>query len=180
MTGGYVLNFKQESAFTLVELLLAIVLTGILLSFLFSFINDGFQRLNAGASRAEIQSDIRLASYVLKEELTNAIEVELLDSVSNESGYNYISYTDNSFKLEKEDGSVQIIGRGNINNLEFEINEINTGNSLYTYYLNYQFQLMKKEQSYNISSKILFSNLSNDGLKSSTDTKKHVIKYKKP
>ncbi len=171
---------KREDGFTLLELLLSIVLFGILLSFFFNFITDGFQRLDATASKSEIQSDTRFASYIIRKELANSIEVELMNTVSEESGYNYISYNNNSIKLKKVDGSVSIIGKGNINNILFKVVKVNDEETLYNYFLEYEIQSLKNNQDYGISSKILFNNLTDDGLKSSLDIEKEVIKYKNP
>ncbi len=180
MIGGYTLNFKREAGFTLLELLISIVLVGILFSFYFSFIINGFEQIDVSASKSEIQSNIRIASIILQKEIPNTVEIELLDSVDNESGYNYISHNNNSFKLERENGSTKTIGMGNISSISFEVNEIIDEDSLYNYYLQYEIQSEKNNQNYNISSRILLNNLSSDGLKSSTGIGKSVIKYKSP
>ncbi|MFW5985443.1 MAG: PilW family protein [Halanaerobiaceae bacterium] len=69
----------KNRGFTIIEMLIVLAVSGILILVIFSFIISGFDFMGKGQSRAEIQSNIRLAERIFRNELRNAQCVKIGD-----------------------------------------------------------------------------------------------------
>jgi len=87
---------KQKKGFTLIEILVALVLVGLVSAMAYSLLLFSNRMLSNSNKHYDIQNDIRLASTYVAKELRFATELEIVTvaqsetDIANLSGYNYI------------------------------------------------------------------------------------------
>lgn len=65
----------NKKGFTLVELLLVIIISGIIFALTFSLQGIGFRSFGMGTTQAEIQRSIRFVDELIRREIRNAIDI---------------------------------------------------------------------------------------------------------
>lgn len=160
-------SFNEEKGFTVVEILSVIAISGIILTTISSLYMSTFNGYNEAQKIVLEQQNITTIKNYFDLELRNAVDLKLLTSLPAEldSNYNYI-YIDNTSLYLKNNSANKIISN-NINTLQYEIIENNTGS--YNYYLKYT--LNNQYISTLILNNIQVYNLDQSGA---------VIAYKKP
>ena len=111
------INYKENDGFTLVEVLLALAIFGLVLSALFNINVAGFRFLNFNQDRVDIMNDARLITTNLEREIRRSSGVQLLDIAGNSSDDLILTNGD-------------IDGDGNIDHTVFYVdsNILKTGN----------------------------------------------------
>lgn len=165
---------NNKHGITLIELLVALALVGLVLSICFSIFFFSNKTFSKGEDQSAIQSDFRLAADFVKSEMRNSEEVEIvtLDQIPNiDNGYKYLYVEDNTLKYKATASGFspisktsQIIDSVNPN---FSIIEEN-GKYLLTILF-----LDNSVQSYQVEAKVLFKNLLYANLSSG-----YAIKYR--
>ncbi len=164
----FITLFIKEDGFTIVEILAAIAIAGILLTVIGSLYIFAFNGHNEVQELAMRQQDIILVKNYFNRELSNATEINLLPSLPSpiDSSFNYI-YLDNNSIIHKDNSGNKTI-TSNMEALNFKIIE-NSTSGLYNYHLEYIVNNL------DISS-IILNNLS----EYSSSQNESIIQYKKP
>lgn len=173
-------NYKSrvEEGFTLLEILLALSISGFLLLIIGSFFTTTMSSYSDSNNSIQIQQDIRLAILYISNEVRNADEIKLYNSLPDGLGdYNYIYLKNNSIKMKNPSGE-KIINSGDITNLDFRIVPTDEETSPYKFYMQFSIAGNKGNSNYQLSDiKILLNNLDTNTSDNDNGT---VIAYKKP
>ena len=111
----------NKKGFTLIEILLVLTVSSTLILALGSFMILSFEIFQFGENYIKVQQDFRIISEYLTEELQNAKEIKIIDSVPlNPDGYNYIFIESNSLKIKKSTGN-KILYSKNITSLTLNL-----------------------------------------------------------
>jgi len=91
-------NEKNNSGFTLIELIVTVAITGLVFVLVLSFFSPRISLYNRASSEASINSELNLINTKIHSKLINASEIELLDSkpTTFTSGYKYYYINNNN------------------------------------------------------------------------------------
>jgi len=162
---------KGKKGFTAAELIVFLALLGVMLAIgyrLLFFAQNTFAR---GGDRFQLQSEMRSAGDFLLDELRNAVEVEILDAPTNESGYHYI-YIEGSKIIHKYNGSTKSLTSPILRDEELFVLKKDSGNRNF---LGIHMTGIRNGNTYDLSTEGFLKNIAN----LDPDSGK-VIKYKKP
>ncbi|NLJ83873.1 MAG: hypothetical protein GX336_03065 [Halanaerobiaceae bacterium] len=161
----------KEDGLTLVELLTVIGIMGLMVIAFYSLVTFSPTGHNQAQNIAQRQSDFNLIQTYFKNELANAIEIHMLDSLPDplDNNYNYI-YLDNGSLILREGTTTRAIVENRVDNLLFSLEEASSTNhnSLYKYILVYTVN--------DIESSLILNNINYD----ISDNHKTIIAYRKP
>lgn len=117
---------KNNSGFTLIELIVTVAITGLVFVLVLSFFSPRMALYNRASSEASINSELNIINTKIHSKLINATEIELLDSqpTTFTSGYKYY-YINNNNQVVFVDSS----GTQNILNNKLRFDNFNV--SLY-------------------------------------------------
>lgn len=162
---------QNEDGLTTVELLTVIGIMGLLGLAFYSLFAFSFLGHNQAQNIAQKQTDLLLVQTYFKNELANAIEIHMLDSLPDplDNNYNYI-YLDNGSLILREGTTTRAIVENRVDNLLFSLEEASSTNhnSLYKYILVYTVN--------DIESSLILNNINYD----ISDNHKTIIAYRKP
>jgi len=161
---------NNRRGFTLIELVVAIGILVMVLSFIFSSLFFGMKTFSKSDSQYQLQSELRFAADFIVKELRNASVLTLLDSFVKEQGYHYIYVNNNNqliyeFNTEKKQLTSIVL-----NASSFGLLKNGTRNRL-----TIALRGGLKDQSYDVTTEVLLNNIFDMGAASN----KKVIKYKK-
>jgi|GEM_PF-2710281 prepilin-type N-terminal cleavage/methylation domain-containing protein len=152
-------NEKNNSGFTLIELIVTVAITGLVFVLVLSFFSPRISLYNRASSEARINSELNLINTKIHSKLINASEIELLDSkpTTFTSGYKYY-YINNNNQVVFVDGS----GSQNILNNKLKFDTFNV--SLYKRpdeqnYIEIQTEAVYDEADHNMDFDILLNNV---------------------
>lgn len=162
---------QNEDGLTTVELLTVIGILGLLGLAFYSLFAFSFLGHNQAQNIAQKQTDLLLVQTYFRNELANAIEIHLLDSLPDpiDNSYNYI-YLDDGSLIMRKGTETRTIVENKVNNLLFSLEEA-TGsnqNSLYRYILVYSVN--------DIESSLILNNINYE----ISSNNKPIIAYRKP
>ncbi len=80
-------KISDDKGFTVVELLIALALLGIVLSLGYFLFFGGTKSFDTGTARANVQQNVRLVNVVLKNELRNAILISTIEPPGDYDGF---------------------------------------------------------------------------------------------
>lgn len=113
---------------SVIELLIALTLLGIILALGFSYFVFGANTFRIGEAQSNLQRDIRLTSNFITREVRYATDLDLLDNVNSPlwNDYNYL-YLDNNSVIKHIDGNGNEITKSEniIELLSFNLNIVN-------------------------------------------------------
>ncbi len=116
---------KDESGFTLMEIITVIAIMSIVIGMIFSFLVFNVDGLYYGSGQTKEQANLRMAALRITEEIRNSTEVKLSD-VSLLPEMEYEIYLQNN-SLVLDDGSSTITLSGDeISSVNFELKEHNS------------------------------------------------------
>ena len=152
----------RKRGITLIELIIVIAILGLVISLGFSFVIFGQNIFGKGSTQAEIQSELRLANDIVKNELRYATVIELLPSVGTViNGSSYIYIDGNRLIYDKVDSAGNITKREltgpNIINstaafaLKKDTNDVNS--------INIILESKARDQQFAVTSEILLMNI---------------------
>lgn len=159
----------KKQGVTLIELIIVVAIIGIVITLGFSFVIFGQNVFGKGSTQAEIQSELRLASDIVKNELRYATMVELIPAVGTVvNGSSYIYINGNRLIYDKVDSvgvvtSRELTGPNIINTTAaFTLNTAVGGvNSI-----NINLESEARGQQFAVTSEILLKNIKNLAAKS--------------
>lgn len=167
---------RKITAFTLIELIIVIAIMGFVIAAGFSVLLFGNNVFNKGSSQAEIQSDLRIASDAVKNELRYATEVTLLAAQETPvATYSYLYISGNRLIQATTDGSGNVTTRNLteavLTNVAAPFSLIVDANGVN--FLNMVLESQSGDQAFNVTTEIILKNIKD--LPASTN---FVVKYK--
>ncbi len=116
-------TFNKQDGLTVLELMVAISLLGIVLALGYMYFSYGVQAFDRGERRTIAQSAARLTSDFITSELRFAKEIEInpAENPGDSSGYCYIYEESNSIKFMDENGNIRILADSNADDMLFSI-----------------------------------------------------------
>ena len=98
MKNNEIINQKNNSGFTLIELIVTVAITGLVFVLVLSFFSPRISLYNRASSEASINSELNIINTKIHSKLINASEIELLDSqpTTFTSGYKYYYINNNN------------------------------------------------------------------------------------
>ncbi|SKB37769.1 prepilin-type N-terminal cleavage/methylation domain-containing protein [Acetoanaerobium noterae] len=173
---------KNKSGFTLMELVIVIAILGVVLSIASSYFSFGTKIFSKGGNRADVQASARLASIQISEELRTAKTAELLTTkpslpISSGDKFNYI-YIDGNKIMYRDSNNVirELFHSDDVYDLSLIFSkEGRTG-------VNFTIDMKVKENQYQIDSGVEALNIiSTDQIKPDIATGTYVaIRYSNP
>lgn len=162
--------------FTLIELLIVMGIMGFVIAAGFSLLLFGNNVFNKGSSQAEIQSDLRIASDVVKNELRYATEVTLLAAQETPvATYSYLYISGNRLVQATTDGSGNVTTRNLteavLTNASAPFSLLVDANGIN--FLNMVLESQTGDQAFNVTTEIILKNI-----KDLPATTNFVVKYK--
>jgi len=167
-------NDKPNNAgLTLIELLVALGILGIVLTVCFSFLFFGYRSFGTGSAQFNIQSDIRIVMETVKNEVRYSSEFQVIPvsevPTTVTDGYKYIYVEGNSLKFKSSAGSNE-----RLQGLLFSSGPVftlsKTGGN---YMLTVTLEGVYRDQDYETSTDVLIQNL-----EISADGSDNAIRYK--
>lgn len=175
-------DYKNKSGFTLMELVIVIAILGIVLSIASTYFSFGTKIFSKGGNRADVQASARLASIQISEELRTAKTAELLTTkpslpISSGDKFNYI-YIDGNKIMYRDYNNVirELFHSDDVYDLSLIFSkEGRTG-------VNFTIDMKVKENQYQIDSGVEALNIiSTDQIKPDIATGTYVaIRYSNP
>lgn len=162
----------HRKGFTIVELIIVLTLLGIVLGVGYNLFFYGENTFRKGSNKYQLQSDVRLASDFISEEIRNAVEVDIISlPITAQTGYHYI-YLDGSIIKYLYNGNTENKTTAIMNNQAiFSIRKDSSNKN----FLKITLKGKLDGQEYDLETEIYLSNISN---KAATSGK--AIRYKKP
>lgn len=166
-------SVKNTAGLTLIELLVAMGILGIVLTVCFSFLFFGYRSFGTGSAQFNIQSDIRIVMETVKNEVRYASEFQVIPVSEVPStvtdGYKYIYAEGNALKFKSSAGASE-----RLQGLLFSSGPVFTlsasgGNFILTVTL----EGVYRDQDYETSTDVLIQNL-----EVSTAGSDNAIRYK--
>lgn len=163
----------DNKGLSLVELVIAMGLLGMVLSLAFMYFFFGSRTFRVGEAQSNLQRDIRLTSDFITRDVRYASELTLLDSLDTplEDGYNYIYMDNSSIQHINEGGETNPKTEGVIEELSFHLKEVNEH-----YILEFHIEGRDDSQDYSQESEVVLINLQEGILEQNME----VLRYKKP
>ncbi len=124
---------KHQGGFTVIELVLALFILGLVLAGAYSFFIFSWSSFDRGSSRAVVQNNLRMAAEEITKEVRYAESIEIIDSEaipgSAENDDVYI-FLNNNGRIERKDSSgSRIIPHELDSNVLFDLSFDESGNS---------------------------------------------------
>lgn len=166
---------SDENGITLIELLAAIAITGMLVLLITTIYFYVFDSLHTGQDRLSLQRDARNILNTLATEIRFAAAVDLYDLPQEITGFSCI-YIEDSVLKQKTNGVEKVISSNDnsINNISFKIKEISEEN----YILSMRLIARRKNEEYELNTELLLDNL--ETYSGDLNTKRNVICYQNP
>jgi len=162
----------HRKGFTIVELIIVLALLGIVLGVGYNLFFYGENTFRTGSSKYQLQSDVRLVSDFISEEIRNAVELDIVSlPITAQTGYHYI-YLDGAtikyqFNGKTENKTNAIMNDQAIFAIKKDANNKN--------FLKITLKGKLNGQEYDLATEIFLSNISNKAAASGK-----AIRYKKP
>jgi prepilin-type N-terminal cleavage/methylation domain-containing protein len=113
---------KKEQGLSLVELMVALSLLGIVLALGYMYFNFGMQSYDRGERRTIAQQAVRMTADFITKEIRFAKQIEINPSDGvNESGYRYIYLKDDSVIFRDEAGAERILADSQTDEMPFNV-----------------------------------------------------------
>lgn len=172
---------ENNQGFTLIEVLITTAILAFVLVVVFSIYFFGDKTFNLGSDRRLIQSDVRLATDYISNEVRYASEISLLDtspsSLSNDDPYNYIYINNGALCVSiYNNGGARITS--SFGSTLLSTSYFSASGSSGFQELAYVIKAAKGTRTYEMSSKITMPNIKSAAFV--TGTSKPALKYKKP
>lgn len=175
---------KYCHGFTLIEIIIALALVGIILTVLSSQFSFSLFTFSKGEAQSQIQFETRMAASDISSKVRNSIEIALLDGYSQPTfngDYEYFIIDGNELKHVYFDNSVKE------QTLSDKIDQANSSFNI-TFHKNRYFlhftlttleNHMRGTQKYDISTSVLLNNITSPPIGTETPGKL-IIQFKKP
>ena len=154
--------FFNSKGLSVIELLIALSLLGIVLALGFSYFFFGANTFKVGETQSNLQRDIRLTSDFITREVRNAIDLALFDSNSGiptgGDGNNYIYLNESIIMHIDTGGNVTSRTDNFIESLSFDIKEVND-----RYLLEFVIHGSDDDQEYRLESEVYLNNITEQG-----------------
>jgi len=169
----------MKKGFTVIELVVVMALFSIVILLLWSVLFSSMTMFDRSKENSEMYFQVRYGSDYIRNEIRNATEIELLDSIPATfiAGNEYLYIEDNTLKHHTDSGTKEvtkaILEEDTPMFLLVLINSTKSNNVTYT--IRGSIDNSKGDRTYDVSTTIHLNNIRNN----STDTGQ-VIVYKKP
>lgn len=180
--------FKNQSGFTLIELVIALILLGIVLSLAYTFFSFGISAFTQGEQRSIVQQSSRLTSRFIQNEIRYAMEIIIGPEggvVEDNYRYIFLDHGTNSIMFRDEHGNYSTLADSQADGVPYTlffnsnepenvvIWEIDAGNGLYTLGSRKMADNLELYSQYNIQKYGVMILVNEDGDQS-------ILKYKLP
>lgn len=174
----------EKSGFTLIELMLALSILGIILAMGYSFFFFGSNSFRLGGDQSNLQRDMRLTSDFITREVRYAVDIEIVTTAPpfGGDGYHYIYHdlSDSIIKYVDPAGSVNIKTDPVIDKVIFQFNtvaiEVSDTKENYLLHFTIVGSSETNANNYQIDSEVMLNNISTKP----ADGSGSIIRYKKP
>lgn len=174
--------FSYNSGISIIELMIALALLGIVLAMGYSFFFFGANSFRIGEAQSNIQRDIRLTSDFITRETRNAVNVALFTSLPNEAGDYELIYLDGNKIMHKSASGDRSRTEAIIDSLSFNLEEVQVDQNKVRYLLTFSISGSDDSQNYSINSEVFLNNIGKIDIDTETedDGNLTVLRYKKP
>lgn len=168
--------FQTRKGLTLVELLVALAILGIVLALGHTIYSFGMRSFTIGENQSIVQRDVRAASMFITGELRNATRLELSDTPGSKAKYHSIYVSESILKEAYPDGTILNVTGAVIDSVLFEVRRVNPGTPQERSILSFTVEgISKGMQPYRIESEVLLNN----ACPPQSERAKSVVYYRK-
>lgn len=171
---------NREKGFTLIEVLLALAIIGVISAIFFSIFLSGNRFLHEGEARIRLQRELSFVGTVFSRELKNMNYLLLTDETSEENddlfqGYIKLLEEENKVAIRFSDGRERNYGE-KITEINFQIEPTEEG-QVETLYFEIKAEEERNERLFELNSDILLNNVP---LFTGENEKGNVLYYNRP
>ena len=151
----FLLLRTHRNGFTVIELLVALAVTGIMLIALFSFFSLGFQTFYSGRQRIDLQQNVRLAADFITREVRYANELEIVTPGEIRFTLHGCS---NQYRIKQKGDELVLLTNDVENKIAYHIRELELSYCVQDHVLHYVIHGEEGFQRYSLRSSIHIKN----------------------
>jgi len=173
---------KSKYGFSLIEVMLALSILGIVLAVGYSFFFFGSNSFRIGGAQSNLQRDMRLVSDYITREVRYAVDIEITNdtAVLNEGDYHYIYLDSSSSTIKYIDpaGNVTLRTDPVIDNVTFSFATVSVSDTKENYLLVFSIEGSSSVNNniYVLESDVMLNNISAEP----GNNVGSILRYKKP